>query len=114
VKVVVSVPNEVGLERARLIARDEARLRSVRYLVERWAGGFPMGQHIYGVSRFDADAYRERYERHNREVRDYFSDRPEALMVIDVTSSPSWDRLCSFLGVPVPAIPFPRSGQPAR
>jgi len=91
----------------------DAWLRSVRYLVEDWAAGFPMEEHIYGVRRFDPDMYRERYERHNHEVRDYFADRPSALLVIDITSSPGWGAVCDFLGVPVPAEPFPRSGQQA-
>lgn len=88
-------------------------LRSVRYLVEDWAAGFAMEEHIYGVRGFDADRYRKRYERHNREVREYFAARPDDLLVIDVTSSPGWSALCDFLDVPVPPEPFPRSGQQA-
>lgn len=89
-------------------------LRSVRYLVEEWAADFPMEEHIYGVREFDAAVYRARYECHNREVREYFADRPDALLIIDLTSSPGWGPICRFLDVPVPDVPFPRSGQQAE
>ncbi|HUN24730.1 MAG TPA: sulfotransferase [Steroidobacteraceae bacterium] len=45
------------------------------------------------------------YERHNVEVRRCFS--PERLLVYDVAEG--WTPLCRFLGVPVPAQPFPRA-----
>ena len=34
----------------------------------------------------------------------------EQLLVWDVYKEPSWQRLCDFLGVPVPDAPFPRPG----
>ena len=49
----------------------------------------------------------ERYERHNSEVRAYFADRPEDLLVMDITAGDGWDVLCPFLGVEAPADEFP-------
>jgi hypothetical protein len=51
--------------------------------------------------------YKERYNRHNREVLDYFANRPGDLMVMDITKGHGWDELCAFLGHPVPDEPFP-------
>jgi len=45
------------------------------------------------------------YERHNAEVRRRFP--PERLLVFDVCDG--WGPICRFLGVPVPAQPFPRA-----
>jgi hypothetical protein len=44
------------------------------------------------------------FERHNEEVRRRVP--ADKLLVFDVTEG--WEPLCRFLGVPVPAIPFPR------
>ncbi|MGH8900358.1 MAG: sulfotransferase family protein [Egibacteraceae bacterium] len=46
----------------------------------------------------------EVFERHNQEVRRYV--RADRLLVYEV--SRGWEPLCAFLGVPVPATPFPR------
>ena len=53
------------------------------------------------------DVYRKRYDEHNADVRAYFAQRPDDLLVIDVTAGDGWDRLCPFLGVDVPDAPFP-------
>jgi len=66
---------------------------------------------IYGVGdpEGNEDLYRARYEGHNAEVREYFADRPDDLLVIDVTAGEGWDKLCPFLGVDVPDVAFPHS-----
>ena len=40
--------------------------------------------------------------RHNREVREHFRDRPDDLLVIDLTRDGRWEPICEFLGHPVP------------
>jgi hypothetical protein len=43
-------------------------------------------------------------------VREHFADRPGDLLVLDITAGEGWDRLCPFLGLPEPGVPFPRRG----
>jgi len=50
-----------------------------------------------------------RYNRHNRDVRRYFRDRPDDFLEIDFGKGHGWAELCDFLGHEVPDIPFPRS-----
>ena len=75
----------------------------------------PMRELIYGPGaahpRGNEELYKQRLRRHNREVMEYFKDRPDDLLVIDVTRNPSWEPLCSFLGRPVPAEPFPHANK---
>ena len=47
------------------------------------------------------------YKKHNDEVKAYFKDRPNDLLVIDFTKGEKWDKLCSFLDLEVPAQEFP-------
>jgi hypothetical protein len=62
-----------------------------------WQGAFE--------GRFDDREYMlQRYARHLAQVRAAIA--PERLLVFDVRQG--WEPLCAFLGVPVPATPFPR------
>ena len=53
--------------------------------------------------------YRERMLRHNREVLDYFRDRPGDLLTLDLAKDGRWEALCAFLGAAVPDEPFPHA-----
>lgn len=52
----------------------------------------------------------EVYERHNGEVRDYFSDSNDLLEVCWETGS-GWKELCNFLNETEPDIPFPHANK---
>jgi hypothetical protein len=69
----------------------------------------PMRTWIYGAGDPEGHEaeYRERYERHNAEVRDYFAARPDDLLVLRLSQGEGWEPLCRFLGRPVPDEPFP-------
>lgn len=64
---------------------------------------------IYGVGSpvGNEDRFIERYRRHNEEVLQRFSDRPERLLVVDWEAGDGWPELCRFLGRPVPERAFP-------
>ncbi len=69
----------------------------------------PMRRWIYGAGAplGNETAFLARYERHNREVQEHFRDRPADLLVLRITAGEGWERLCPFLGDPVPEAPFP-------
>lgn len=75
----------------------------------------PMRRWIYGESAGcpmgNEEIYTARYEKHNREVLEYFADRPDDLLVIDLPNDDGWSRLCPFLGQPVPDEAFPHSNK---
>jgi len=70
---------------------------------------------IYGVGdpRDHEDVYTERYERHNREVREYFKDRPGDLLIVNWAEGDGWKEMCAFLGEKVPSKPFPHANKGA-
>ena len=57
--------------------------------------GFPPDQWDYQESA-------KRYERHNREVLEYFKDRADDLLVVCWENGDGWDKLCSFLNKQCP------------
>lgn len=52
----------------------------------------------------------ESYQRHNREVIEYFKDT-QKLLVIDFESGEGWEKLCSFLNKPIPKYDFPHKNK---
>lgn len=54
------------------------------------------------------------YERHNREVRDYFRDRPADLLEVCWETGSGWRELCGFLGRDIPDVPFPHANRRAE
>lgn len=60
---------------------------------------------MYGQLEFDRDAWEAAYKRHDRNVREYFADRKQDLLVIDITKTDNWKDIMSFLEVD--SIPFP-------
>ncbi|MEM9024502.1 MAG: sulfotransferase, partial [Bacteroidota bacterium] len=63
---------------------------------------------FYGTDQLDAAVFRKRFEEFHQEVLDYFKNRPEDLLVLDITQGHGWEPLCAFLGVAPPEHePFP-------
>ncbi|MCI0558499.1 MAG: hypothetical protein MN733_08395 [Nitrososphaera sp.] len=61
---------------------------------------------VYGRDKIDIEAFQKRYLRHQEEVSEYFSGRPDFL-AIDISQGNSWQKLCEFLQLPVPQLAFP-------
>ena len=71
----------------------------------------PMRRWIYGEGHPSGheDVYAARYDQHNREVVAYFKNRPQDLLVMDITSGDDWEKLCPFLHAAIPDFPFPQA-----
>jgi hypothetical protein len=70
-----------------------------------------MHRFVYGGDSGRARDSRERwigvYSAHNAAVVDYFRDRPNNLLVMDLVRGDGWEKLAPFLGVSAPDTPFP-------
>ena len=53
--------------------------------------------------------YCEVYEAHNAAVREWFRDRPGDLLEMNLAHGDGWEKLCPFIGMPIPEEPFPRA-----
>lgn len=73
----------------------------------------PMRKWIYGAGcpESNEEIYVKRYENHYREVMDYFRDRPNDLLVLDLAKGDGWEKLCAFLGKDIPNKPFPHANK---
>ncbi|MFB6258355.1 MAG: sulfotransferase family protein [Flavobacteriales bacterium] len=55
--------------------------------------------------------YLERYERHDREVKEYFKERPGDLLLMNFEEGDGWEKLCHALGCPIPDEAFPHENE---
>jgi len=49
----------------------------------------------------------QRYEWLNKQAIDYFQDKPNQLLIINIFEGDGWNELCNFLNKPIPNKPFP-------
>ena len=66
---------------------------------------------VYGSLHFSEARFRYVKELHEDNVRRYFHERPDDLLVLDVSDGDPWQPLCAFLGVDVPTDPFPHTNR---
>ena len=65
---------------------------------------------LYGTTGTEPETLLAAYERHEKHVLEYFRDRPDDLLVMDLCGGRAdWEKLCEFIGKPVPDVPFPSS-----
>lgn len=72
------------------------------------AGGNGLRDWIYGKARpkGNEEVYRRRFVDHRDEVRAYFKDRPDDILIMDLAAGDGWLKLVPFLGADFP-MPFP-------
>lgn len=97
-----------------LTLREEgAMVKSYRKMVaqelKRYSKIRDVRKYIYG---FDTelgtnDQFLERVRKHNADVRHFFADKPDRLLEMTLAEGDGWEKLCPFLGKPVPDVPFP-------
>ena len=64
---------------------------------------------LYGCTVFDEEKFRRGYTNFTTGVYQYFKSRPQDLLIMDITAGDNWEELCTFLGTPIPEVPFPRA-----
>jgi len=64
---------------------------------------------IYGSGTIlgNQEIYLERYRKHNEDVLNFFRNKPNQLLVLDLKAGDGWDELCAFLRKKKPSVPFP-------
>jgi hypothetical protein len=67
--------------------------------------------HIYESVTFDRQKFIDAYHRHYADVRRYFKDRPDDLLVMNFIEGDGWEILCPFLELPIPEVPFPHKNK---
>ena len=56
---------------------------------------------------FDREHFAGIHRSYHDAVRAYFENRPDDFLEIDIIAGDGWEKLCRFLGKPIPEKPFP-------
>ncbi len=69
----------------------------------------PIHSMMYGRATFDEETMLARYRAHEEGVREYFKDRPDDLLILDMdtASQNGWQALCDFTSACQPKCDFP-------
>lgn len=67
---------------------------------------------VFGTFKISPERCRFVYDLHKKNAVEYFTERPEDLLIMDISKGDGWEQLCPFLGISeVPTVPFPH-GKP--
>lgn len=64
-------------------------------------------EEVYGTLFFDRDCFLHAYQTHIEAVKRYFRDRPDDLLILNITDGEGWRPICDFLSCAPPARQFP-------
>jgi 3'-phosphoadenosine 5'-phosphosulfate (PAPS) 3'-phosphatase len=64
---------------------------------------------LYGCTVYDENKFRQGYADFTSGVHQHFKNRSQDLLVMDIAANDGWEKLCTFLKVPIPDIPFPKA-----
>ncbi|MGV9141858.1 MAG: sulfotransferase family protein, partial [Promethearchaeota archaeon] len=62
---------------------------------------------VYGTYKFNRERMSYVYDIHNKNVLDYFKDKPNSLLILDIYGGEGWSKLCKFLNTTQIQGPFP-------
>lgn len=93
-----------------MTTRDENKW--IKSVVNHFGGDTTrMREYIYGEGNGDPEhldsLYLERYKKHISDVKEYFKDRPEDLLIISWEQDNGWKEICTFLNIKMPKVAFP-------
>lgn len=57
------------------------------------------------------DAILENHIRKYQEIKEYFKNRPDDLLIMNICAGEGWVRLCAFLNLPQPEMEFPHQNK---
>jgi len=79
-----------------------------KHILRRKKKGLPIKHISPSGLLIDRPYWEQVFKVHHQEVLEYFKDRQEDLLIIDVPKGDGWEKLCAFLGYPIPDVPFPQ------
>lgn len=62
---------------------------------------------VYGTYKFNKERMSYVYDLHKKTVMEYFKDKPNSLLILDIYGGEGWKKLCKFLNVSEVKGPFP-------
>lgn len=62
---------------------------------------------FYGANKINKKIFLKKFLAHNKQVLNYFKNRPNDLLVINICEGEGWKKLCGFLDKNIPSKSYP-------
>lgn len=82
-------------------------LQSIEWLIGN--SSTSLSRWFYGVDYFDQASYKKKFIQHENQLYKFFEKRPDDLLILDLDKDTGWEKLCHFVGKPMPDVPYPSS-----
>ena len=69
---------------------------------------------LYGTDTYDTHLFTDAYFQHLDRVKSYFTQRPQDFLIMNIPDGDGWEKLCYFLGHPIPDVPFHHSNKTSQ
>lgn len=73
--------------------------------------GLDYRKEAWGIIDFDEEIFIQKREEYHNQAIEYFKDRPEDILFLNISEGEGWESLCSFLNVDVPNVDFPHENK---
>lgn len=101
--------------------RDEDWLKSIKKHMQRLetpkngTKAYDLRVKSLGSASYNRKKHLKAYKNHERDVKEYFKNRPEDLLVINfIDKSQGWTEICKFLNLRVPKTEFPLANKDSK
>tara|TARA_R110001592_G_scaffold99803_1_gene284013 strand:- start:33 stop:665 length:633 start_codon:yes stop_codon:yes gene_type:complete len=64
-----------------------------------------------GAPKGNEEKFKEVYLKHQQNVKEYFANRPDDFLIINLTKGEGWEKICPFLGVEIPEDQIPHANK---
>jgi Sulfotransferase domain len=85
---------------------ESIRQYTAFYPIEKKSLQWQLANYVYGSAKTHEFLWKKKYREHNERVLAKIPG--DRLLVMHITAGDGWEKLCPFLGVAIPAVPFPR------
>ena len=62
---------------------------------------------LYRTTTFDSERFKNTIDSHRLVAQIFFESQPERFLIMNIINGDGWEKLCPFLDIPVPEVPFP-------
>lgn len=66
---------------------------------------------LFGCDTFNKNLLENKYYSYHKEVKEYFENRNQDLLIMNIDKEANFEKLCSFLNLPIIKNDFPRSNK---
>ncbi|MBA3551195.1 hypothetical protein H0W32_03240 [Patescibacteria group bacterium] len=75
---------------------------------------FKYREEQFGCYFFDKAIFEKVYDQHIKDVTEYFKERPNDLLILNICGGDGWAKLCTFLNKDIPSISFPKKNRNSK